>query len=50
MNLAILEIKLAIDSGKQTIEDLTEEQLTEIRLYYTACSRAKKKLLNAVHL
>lgn len=50
MNLAILEIKLAIDSGKQTIEDLTEEELTEIRLYYVACSRAKKKLINAVHL
>ena len=50
MNLAILEIKLAIDSGKQTIEDLTEEQLTEIRLHYVACSRAKKVLLNAVHI
>ena len=50
MNQAILEIKLAIDSGKQTIEDLTEEELAEIRLYYVACSRAKKKLINAVHL
>ena len=50
MNQAILEIKLAIDSGKQTIEDLTEEQLTEIRLYYVACSRSRKVLLNAVHL
>lgn len=50
MNQAILEIKLAIDSGKQTIEDLTEEELAEIRVHYVACSRAKKKLINAVHL
>lgn len=30
--------------------ELTEEELQEMNLYYVACSRAKKSLVNAIHL
>lgn len=50
MNLAIDDIIMAIDNGKLDPDDLTVEQRTELNLYYIACSRARKELINAEHL
>ena len=50
MNLSILEITESLASGKLKFEDLTQDQISELNLYYTACSRARKELVNAAHL
>ena len=50
MNLSILEITEGLSNNKLTLEDLTEEQISELNLYYVACSRARKELVNAQHL
>lgn len=50
MNLSILDITEALAAGKLKLEDLTQEQISELNLYYTACSRARKELVNAAHL
>lgn len=50
MNLSILDITEALAADKLKLEDLTQEQISELNLYYVACSRARKELVNAQHL
>ena len=38
------------DGNKKDLIDFTEDEQTVIYLYYVACSRAKKELVNATHL
>ena len=37
-------------NGTITLEELTQEQVSELNLYYVAVSRARKELVNAAHL
>ena len=50
MNLSILDITEALTNKTITLEELTEDQISELNLYYVACSRARKELVNATHL
>jgi len=44
------DFNTAIDRVLAIDEDLDEEQMSELRLYYVGCTRAKKQLLGARHL
>ena len=50
MNLSILDITEALANKSITLEELTQEQVSELNLYYVAVSRARKELVNASHL
>ncbi len=49
LNTAVQPILLRIATGLP-LEALNQAERTELNLYYVACSRARKELLNATHL
>ena len=50
MNLSILDITESLAADKLKLEDLTQEQISELNLYYVAISRCRKEIVNAQHL
>ena len=50
LNVAVAEIQIKMDISDLSYEDLTSDEQSELNLYYVACSRAHKVLLNATQL
>lgn len=50
LNSAVAEIQFEMTARSLTYDDLTPAQQTEINLYYVACTRPHKRLLNATQL
>lgn len=48
LNLTVSNI--LVSNLNATYDKLSSEERTELNLYYVACSRARKKLLNALHI
>lgn len=50
LNNAVKMVQISMASKNITYDQLTKEEQTELNLYYVACTRAHKVLLNAVQL
>lgn len=50
LNTTVAEVQFYMAAHKCTYDDLTIDQQTELNLYYVACTRAHKRLLNATQL
>ena len=50
MNTSIEVVVKDLKTGERIREDLTLEETTELNLYYVACSRSRKSVINAEHL
>jgi ATP-dependent exoDNAse (exonuclease V) beta subunit len=50
LNDAVSEAIAYITSTNCSLSDIPEKYRTELNLYYVACSRARKSLLNATFL
>ena len=50
LNTMVAEVQFNMTAGHLSYDDLTIEDQTDLNLYYVACTRAHKRLLNATQL
>lgn len=50
LNTSVAEVQFYMTAHSLTYDQLTDEQQTELNLYYVACTRAHKRLINATQL